>query len=60
MPTWDETFDIPDGSCSIAALQNYFEYIIKKDETITTTSPVLIYVNTINNRVVFKIKTAIN
>ena len=56
-PTWNETFDIPDGSYSIAALQDYFEYIIKKHETITTTSPVLIYVNAINNRVVFKIKT---
>ena len=57
-PTWNETFDVPDGSYSIAALQNYFEYIIKKHETITTSIyPVLIYVNTINNRVVFKIKT---
>ena len=60
--TWNETFDIPDGSYSIAALQVYFEYVIKKHETITTTtttttSPVLIYVNTINNRVAFKIKT---
>ena len=56
-PTWNETVDVPDGSYSIAALQNYFEYIIKKHETITNTSPVLIYVNTINNRVAFKIKT---
>ena len=57
-PTWNETFDVPDGSYSIPALQNYFEYIIKKYETITTSIyPVLIYVNTINNRVVFKIKT---
>ena len=29
-PTWNDTFDVPDGSYSIAALQNYFEYIIKK------------------------------
>ena len=56
-PTWNETFDVPDGSYSIAALKNYFEYIIKKHETITSTYPVLIYVNTINNRAVFKIKT---
>ena len=46
-----------DGSDSIAALQNYFEYIIKKHETITDVSPVLIYVNEINNRIVFKIKS---
>ena len=56
-PTWNETFDVPDGSYSIAALQNYFEYIIKKHETITDVSPVLIYVNEINNRIVFKIKS---
>ena len=48
---------MPDGSYSIAALQNYFEYIIKKDETIADVSPVLIYVNEINNRIVFKIKS---
>ena len=55
-PTWNDTFDVLDGSYSIAALQNYFEYIIKKHETITEVSPVLIYVNEINNRIVFKIK----
>ena len=56
-PTWNDTFDVPDGSYSIAALQNYFEYIIKKHETITNVSPVLVYVNEINNRIVFKIKS---
>ena len=44
-PTWNDTFDVPDGSYSIAALQNYFECIIKKQETFTDFSPVLIYVN---------------
>ena len=48
---------MPDGSYSIAALQNYFEYIIKKHETIADISPVLIYVNETNNRIVFKIKS---
>ena len=56
-PTWNNTFDVPDGSYSIAALQNYFEYNIKKHETIAEVSPVLIYVNEINNRIVFKIKS---
>ena len=55
-PTWHDTFDVPDGSYSIAALQNYFEYIMKKHETIADVSPVLIYVNEINNIIVFKIK----
>ena len=48
---------MPGGSYSIAALQNYFEYIIKKHETIADVSPVLIYVNEINNRIAFKIKS---
>ena len=56
-PTRNDTFDVLDGSYSIAALQNYFEYIIKKHETVTGTYPVLIYVNETNNRIVFKIKT---
>ena len=28
--TWDETFDLQDGSYSIADIQDYFEFIIKK------------------------------
>ena len=28
-PTWNETFDFPDGSYSIEAIQEYFNYIIK-------------------------------
>ena len=38
-PTWNDTFDVPDGSYSIAALQNYFKYIIKKYETIADVYP---------------------
>ena len=37
--------------------QDYIEYIIKKHETIGENAPILIYANTINNRIVFKIKT---
>ena len=56
-PTWNETFDSPDGSYNIPAIQNYVEYIIKKHETIAETAPILIYANKISNRIVFKIKT---
>ena len=57
-PTWNETFDLPDGSYSIASIQNYFEYIIKKHETITNNSfPILIHPNELINRIVFKIKS---
>ena len=38
-------------------MQDYIEYIIKKHETIGENAPILIYANTINNRIVFKIKT---
>ena len=56
-PTWNETFDLPDGSYSIADIQDYFEFIIKKHETLTENPPVQIYPNKIKNRIVFKIKT---
>ena len=55
--TWNETFDLPDGSNNIPAIQNYLEYLIKKHETIADTAPILIYANNITNRIVFKIKT---
>ena len=56
-PTWNDTFDLPDGLYNIPAIQNYIEYIIKKHETIAETAPILIYANKISNRIVFKIKT---
>ena len=56
-PTWNDTFDLPDGSYSIADIQDYFEFIIKKHETLTENPPVQIYPNKIKNRTVFKIKT---
>ena len=56
-PTWNDTFDLPDGSYNIPAIQNYIEYVIKKHETIADTAPILIYVNKISNRIVFKMKT---
>ena len=58
-PTWDEAFDLPDGSYSINQIQDYFEFIIKKHDTITDQNfPIRIYSNNIKNRIVFKIKTA--
>ena len=56
-PTWNETFDLPDGSYNISEIQDYIEYIIKKHETIGENPPILIYANTINNRIVFRIKS---
>ena len=55
--SWNETFDLPDGSYNISEIQDYIEYIIKKHEIIGENAPILIYANTINYRIVFKIKT---
>ena len=44
-PTWNDTLDLPDGSYSISDIQDYFEFIIEKQETLN------------EDLVVFKIKT---
>ena len=63
-PSWNDEFDLADGSYSISDFQDYFEYIIKRHEVITDNSPVQIYVNKIyvnkiKNRIVFKMKTGL-
>ena len=57
VPTWNDTFDLPDGSYSIPDIQHYFEFIIKKHENLTKNPLVEIYPNKIKKRIVFKIKT---
>ena len=56
-PTWDDTVDLLDGSYSISDIQDYFEFIIKKHETLTKNTPIQIYPNKIKNRIIFKVKT---
>ena len=56
-PTWNETFDLPDGSYSTADIQDYFKFIIKKHETLEENPSIQTYANKIKNRVIFKIKT---
>ena len=29
-PTWNDKFELPDGSYSVSDIQDYFEYILKK------------------------------
>ena len=48
---------MPDGLYNISEIQDYIEYIIKKHETIGETVPILIYANTMKNRIVFKINS---
>ena len=56
-PTWNNTFDLPDGSYWIFDIQDYFEFIIKKHETLTENAPIQIYLNKIKNIIVFKINS---
>ena len=56
-PTWNETFDLRDGSYFVADIQDYFKFIIKKHEALTENRPILTYQNKIKNRITFKIKT---
>ena len=56
-PTWNDTFDLPDGSYLISDIQDYFEFIIKKHESLTENPLIQIYPNKIKNRIVFKVKT---
>ena len=56
-PTWNDEFELPDRSYSVSDIQDYFEYILKKHETVTDNLSIRIYVNKIENRTTFKIKT---
>ena len=47
---------ILDGSYSVSDIQDYFEYIINKHETVADSPSIRIYVNKIENRITFKIK----
>ena len=48
-PAWNDTFALPDVSYSIEDIQDYFEFIINKHETLSENPPV-------QNRIVFSIK----
>ena len=52
-PISNDTFDLRNGSFSIADIQDYFEFIIKKHEALSENPPVPIYLNKIKNRIVF-------
>ena len=56
-PTWNEEFELPDGSYSISDIQDYFEYILKKHSESVDNPPIRIYVNRIENRITFKINS---
>ena len=55
-PSWNEQFQLPDGSYYVLGIQAYYEYIIKNHQKVTDNPPTRIYVNKIENRITFKIK----
>ena len=55
-PTCNDSFDLPNRSYSISDIQDYFQLIIKKQETWTENPPIPIYPNKIKNRIFLKNK----
>ena len=56
-PTWNKEFELPDGSYSVSNIQDYFEYVLKKYSESVDNPSIRIYVNKIENRITFKIKS---
>ena len=56
-PTWNEDFELLDGSYSISVIQDYFEYILKKHSESVDNPPIRISVNGTQNIITFKIKS---
>ena len=54
---WSNEFELPDGSYLMSDIQNFFEYILKKHNENDDNPSIRIYVNKIENRITFKIKT---
>ena len=46
-PTWNDKFELPNRSCSVSYIEDYFGYIIKKHETLTDNLPIKICANKI-------------
>ena len=50
--TWNDEFELPDGSSSVSYIEDYIGYIIKKQEKLPTNSPIHIFINRIINRLI--------
>ena len=55
-PTWNDEFELPDGSYFVSNIQEHFEYLLKKHGEDVGEPSVQIYVNEIESRITFKIK----
>ena len=56
-PTWSEEFGLPDRSYSVSDIQDYFECILKKQSESVDNPSIRMYINRIENRITFKIKS---
>ena len=56
-PTWNEEFQLTDGSYSVSHNEDYFDYIIKEYKTITNNPLIMLYAKKIEKTITFKIKT---
>ena len=56
-PTWNKEFELSGRSFSVSIIQDYIQYILKQHEAVTDNLSIRIYVNKIENRITYKIKT---
>ena len=56
-PTWNDKFELPDGSYSISDIQHCFAHILNKHGENIDNPSVKIHSNKKENRIIFKMKT---
>ena len=59
-PTWNNEFELPDGSYSVSDIQDDIEYIIKKHETLTAIPHIHFFINRITIDQCFKLNRDLN
>ena len=59
-PTWNDEFELPDGSYSVSDIQEFFEYILKKLGKDIDKPSVQIYVNQIGLHLKLKMDILLN
>ena len=50
---WNDEFELPDGSYSVSDIQDCIKYIIRKHKKLRKILSIHVYINRINNRLVF-------
>ena len=58
--TLNDKSELLDRSYSVSRIQNYFEYIIKKHDTVTNNPPITTNVNKIENRITLVLSQTFN